>query len=348
MIGIYSVCQAKPWQDYTPLGTNPADGDTLLINDISETGPPDNNADGTVKSLQWVYVQPRDSDLTSIAALSTTSYGRALLEMATATDGQILIGDTGNAVPIMANITETGDALTITNGPGSILLAAHSNVEALADAGANFVIDTDGSVNKIAASGSMTFLATDSECAGGELDMAGYQVYTPTSGSLGNTDFEEQMCRGGSLSVVRSFVEANNLWTYTDAIKAPGIDAGISATYHTTSYSIQASNPTQCSGYYQMSASSDANVTFTLPTNAMCATNSGRIFYFFNNETDNYDMIIQPGTGDTIQLQETATCTAGQPIYCGDDYSTVTLISITDGSWKAVSQSASCSCASQQ
>ena len=82
MIGIYSLCQAKPWQDYTEF-TSPADGDHFLINDISETGPPDNNAAGTLKRLAWLYVQPRDSDLTAIAALTTATYGRALLAVAT-------------------------------------------------------------------------------------------------------------------------------------------------------------------------------------------------------------------------------------------------------------------------
>ena len=82
LIGIYSICQAKPWYDYD-VYTNPADGDHFLINDISETGPPDNNAEGTLKRLAWSIVQPRDSDLTAIAALTTATYGRALLAVAT-------------------------------------------------------------------------------------------------------------------------------------------------------------------------------------------------------------------------------------------------------------------------
>ena len=74
MIGIYSVCQAKSWTSYTNLGATPSDSDTLLINDVSDT---EDDATGTVKSLAWLYVQSRDSDLTAVAALTTAAYGLA-------------------------------------------------------------------------------------------------------------------------------------------------------------------------------------------------------------------------------------------------------------------------------
>jgi len=128
LIGIYSVCQAKPWQDYT-LYTAPADGDHLMLNDISD---PTDDADGTLKRLAWLYVQPRDADLTSIAALSTTAYGRALLELAQAANGKILIGN-GTDTPTMALMTETGDALTISVGAGTINFVPHANLEDLTD-----------------------------------------------------------------------------------------------------------------------------------------------------------------------------------------------------------------------
>ena len=128
LIGIYSVCQAKPWQDYT-LYTAPADGDHLMLNDISD---PTDDADGTLKRLAWLYVQPRDADLTSIAALSTTAYGRALLELAQAANGKILIGN-GTDTPTMALMTETGDALTISVGAGTINFVHHPNIEELTD-----------------------------------------------------------------------------------------------------------------------------------------------------------------------------------------------------------------------
>jgi len=145
MIGTYSVCQAKPWQDYDlccDVGTAPDDADDFMINDTSDTT---DDADGTNKRVPWTKIQPRDSDLTAIAALSTTAYGRALLALAQAANGKILIGN-GTDTPTMALMTETGDALTISVGAGTINFIPHANLEALADGilGFNLYFD-DGS-----------------------------------------------------------------------------------------------------------------------------------------------------------------------------------------------------------
>ena len=103
IIGIYSLCQAKPWQDYD-VYTNPADGDHFLINDISETGPPDNNAEGTLKRLAWLYVQPRDSDLTSLAAIAFSANMLSFLDAADYAEMRSLM-----AVLPLAGGTLTGD-----------------------------------------------------------------------------------------------------------------------------------------------------------------------------------------------------------------------------------------------
>ena len=147
MIGTYSVCQAKPWQDYDlccDVGTAPDDADDFMINDTSDTT---DDADGTNKRVPWTKIQPRDSDLTAIAALSTTAYGRALLELAQAANGEILIGN-GTDTPEMALMTETGDALIISVGAGTINFIPHANLEALADGILNFdLYFDDGSTN---------------------------------------------------------------------------------------------------------------------------------------------------------------------------------------------------------
>ena len=78
LVAVYSICQAKTWQAYT-LYTTPDDADHLMLND---TDDPTDNAAGTLKRLAWLYVQQRDADLTAVAALTTTAYGRALLEVA--------------------------------------------------------------------------------------------------------------------------------------------------------------------------------------------------------------------------------------------------------------------------
>ena len=58
----------------------------------------------------------------------------AITALGVASNGQIPIGD-GTTDPVLANITETGDALVVTNGAGTITLSVHANLEALADAG---------------------------------------------------------------------------------------------------------------------------------------------------------------------------------------------------------------------
>ena len=136
MIGIHTICQATPWQDYGTCcnegaTTWPSDDDMLMLNDISDTT---DNADGTLMQVPWSKVQPRDADLTSIAALSTSSYGRALLTLAEPDNGQLLIGDEVDGTPQWGYITETGDSLTVSNGPGTINLVPHANLEAISDA----------------------------------------------------------------------------------------------------------------------------------------------------------------------------------------------------------------------
>lgn len=66
----------------------------------------------------------------------------AITALGVATNGQIPIGD-GTTDPVLGNIAETGDALVVTNGAGTISLSAHANVEAVADAAAtdgNFLV----------------------------------------------------------------------------------------------------------------------------------------------------------------------------------------------------------------
>lgn len=59
----------------------PTTGDTMLGIDISDLT---DSAAGTVKQFPFTDFQPRDSDLTALAALTTTAFGRALLELADA------------------------------------------------------------------------------------------------------------------------------------------------------------------------------------------------------------------------------------------------------------------------
>ena len=62
----------------------------------------------------------------------------ALSVLGVASNGQIPIGD-GSADPQLANITETGDAIVVTNGSASIDLSVHANVESIADDATNAI-----------------------------------------------------------------------------------------------------------------------------------------------------------------------------------------------------------------
>ncbi len=78
-----SLTRAIGLKGYTQVST-PADADALLLQDASDTT--DDASYGTLKYILFSDLfsdyQPLDSGLTSIAALSTTSYGRALLAVA--------------------------------------------------------------------------------------------------------------------------------------------------------------------------------------------------------------------------------------------------------------------------
>jgi len=70
-----------------------------------------------VSGLSAVY-QPLDSDLTAIAALSTTTYGRALLTLADAAAGQSALG-LGNSALATVLATGTDRSVQVRNGTGN-------------------------------------------------------------------------------------------------------------------------------------------------------------------------------------------------------------------------------------
>ena len=76
------------WSDYVDMGAATLDDlDTFLVRDVSDTSLA---ATGTQKEYPYSVMktdlgglfQGIDTDLTNVAALTTTAYGRALLELA--------------------------------------------------------------------------------------------------------------------------------------------------------------------------------------------------------------------------------------------------------------------------
>jgi hypothetical protein len=96
--------------------------------------------DAAVAALPGSY-QPLDSDLTAISALTTTPFGRALLELANATalaalvDGFFLTPAEGNAAyqPLDADLTAIAALTTAAYGRGLLELADETALEALLD-----------------------------------------------------------------------------------------------------------------------------------------------------------------------------------------------------------------------
>ena len=307
IIGIYSLCQAKPWYDYD-VYTNPADGDHFLINDISETGPPDNNAAGTLKRLAWLYVQPRDSDLTAIAALTTDPYGRALLAVATELAFQQLVN------------------LEI----GVDVQAYHINLDAIADA------DTVGSTTP-----GVTMYDNNATGDTGTAFVRGTALDTLDAVVM---SLQVEEADGDT----QTYIELDGLTETVDVLKpmtAPSVDAGTKYIFDPgATLNIQSTYPNVCEltviGYNE-------NATYTLPNEVECTTSgseSAKRFCFSMNSA--HTITITPGTGDVICIQgtcETASesidatavtgssiCMIGMDIF-GTDYWEVTAEPI--GTW---------------
>jgi len=82
---------------------------------------------GSIAALSSVY-QPLDSDLTAIAALSTTTYGRALLAMADAAAGRSALGLAGLSIDANGVASLTGSAAAYrAYGPNTNYLALSHN-----------------------------------------------------------------------------------------------------------------------------------------------------------------------------------------------------------------------------
>ena len=87
----------------------------------------------TAAAVQWTVPEGGTgaATFTDHGVLLGSAAG-AITVLTEAPNGYLIIGETGSD-PSLAAITETGDALTVTNGAASIDLAVHANLEQIAD-----------------------------------------------------------------------------------------------------------------------------------------------------------------------------------------------------------------------
>jgi hypothetical protein len=130
--------------------------------------------------------QPLDSDLTAIAALGTTAYGRGFLTLADATAAQIYIGAAGFGTVTSVDITPPAAGITASGGPvttsGNITLALADDLAALeALSGTDTIYYRSGvsTWTAVTIGGNMTF-------TGGVLDSVAGGGGTVSSFSSGN------------------------------------------------------------------------------------------------------------------------------------------------------------------
>jgi hypothetical protein len=114
-----------------PNGADGADGPNTVTTSTTTTIDGLLAGDGsTVYSLPLTTYQPLDSDLTAIAALSTTSFGRALLTLASAAAGRSALGLGSASLLDAANVAKLDAANTFSVG-GQVIQVNSSSVTGL-------------------------------------------------------------------------------------------------------------------------------------------------------------------------------------------------------------------------
>jgi hypothetical protein len=120
----------------------------------------------TVYSLPLTTYQPLDSDLTAIAALSTTSFGRALLTLASAAAGRSALELGSASLLDAANVALLNAANTFSTGPQVFVGGATVNSGSGADSGLTVQppsgVDVDGIFRVMHSNGQVAFAVNTS------------------------------------------------------------------------------------------------------------------------------------------------------------------------------------------
>jgi len=381
MIGIYSLCQAKPWYDYD-VYTNPADGDHFLINDISETGPPDNNAEGTLKRLAWLYVQPRDSDLTSLAAIAFSANMLSFLDAADYAEmrslmavlalaggtltGSVVLDDETTDSPYLRFIDETNEYFNMYKVDGShIYFSTDTGTDrnlSMANIGVgNLNLLIDGTISEGGSLLSALYQALHANLtaiADAETGVVspGITMYDDNGTGTG-TAFIYGTTVDDNKDVVMSigveeegsetpavYIELDGINERVDVLKP--LNAGIDIAIKSASYNIETTESDVCRKVYYRYGGSGQD-TFTLPALTQCNSISGygKEFYFLNYDSgEGEDIWIEPAGTDKIWLNGVS-CTAGLGVQCTTDQGDrLHIFGSSETNWTVQDYTGTCAC----
>lgn len=110
------------WKPFSELGGSSIAGEDITSGTVADariaaTIARDSELSAAISALSGVY-QPLDSDLTALAALTTTSFGRAFLTLADASASRAAIGLTGAQQRVMEVIVTDPNGAVLTTGDG--------------------------------------------------------------------------------------------------------------------------------------------------------------------------------------------------------------------------------------
>lgn len=142
----------------------------------------------TLSGYGIIDAQPLDADLTAIAALGTTAYGRGFLVLADASAAQAYIGASGSGTVTSVNLTAPAAGITVSGGPittsGSITLSLADDLASLeALSGTNTIYYRSGvsTWTAVTIGANMTFVGGTLDSIGGG---GGGSVTSFSSGNL--------------------------------------------------------------------------------------------------------------------------------------------------------------------